>query len=119
MIKELIEHKNKYFWSKSERGTIIIGGTNKGRNYGNIELSMDDNIAAMKIVVSNGVSQSERLLPDKEYSKLTVEYKLIKDLFENIDNYLSNSDTKFNQEMHRGTLLQNVFELLPKYDNIR
>jgi len=119
MINELIKQKNKYLWSKSERGTIIIGGYNNGRFYGNIELFMDEAIATMKIVISNGVTNTKRLQPDKEYSNLTNEYNLIKYLFENIDSYLADPDIKFKQEMDREKLLQNVFDFLPKYNHIQ
>lgn len=54
MIKELIEQKDKYFWSKSEEGTIIVGGYNNGRFYGQIELTIDENTATIKMDVSNG-----------------------------------------------------------------
>lgn len=43
---------------------------------------------------------------------------MIKQLYDNIDDYLANPDIKINQEKNRETLLQNVMEFLPKYANV-
>lgn len=117
MIKELVENKNKYFWSTSSKGSIIIGGYNHGRFYGQIEFSIDENTATIKMDVSNGVS-SAMGLAERLYSNLTQEYQLIEEMFNHIDEYLTDPNTKLHQELNRTELIQNVMNLLPKYSNI-
>ena len=116
MINELYHDKEKYFWSKSEDKTIIVGGTNNRRFYGKIELVLNDIKAIVKITISNGVSSS-MILTDRPYSHLTPEYSQIKELYDTIDDYLNDPDVKLDQEVHRERLLQNVFDLLPKYSD--
>jgi len=118
MIKELIEQKERYLWSKSLSGTIIVGGYNDGRFYGQIEFSIDKNSATIIIDVSNGVSSSTRL-PERHYSTAKLEYQQIAEIFKNIDGYLNDPHTISNQEMHRKELLRNVMNLLPKYESLR
>ncbi len=118
MIKKLIEQKEKYFWSKSSSGAVIVGGYNDGRFYGQIEFTIDKNSATIKIDISNGVSSS-RGLPERHYSNTTLEYKQIAEIFKNIDGYLNDPHTISNQKEHRAELLQNVMNLLPKYEGPR
>ena|SRR3989338_3190538 len=117
MIKQLLENMSLYFWSKSNEDTIIIGGHNNGRFYGQIELTLDEQTATIKTDVSNGVSSSIRLA-DRSYSNQTEEYQQIKELFDRIDEYLNNSDTKLNQELYREKLMHNVLDLLPNYSDV-
>ena len=117
MIKELSANKNKYFWSKSFDGNIIIGGYNNGLFYGQIVLAMDENTAPVQADESNGATSSISQA-DKTYSKLTQEYRIIETLFTEMDEYLEMQDTKFNQELMRETLMKNVMNLLPDYSNL-
>lgn len=118
MIKELISNREKYFWSKSLDGVIIIGGYNEGRFYGKIELTLEDKNIKMRIDVSNGISTSIGF-PEQSFSNHTEEYIVLNELFVNFDEYLNNPKTTTNQEMNREVLMQNVKDLLPKYDKIK
>ena len=117
MIEEIALNKQKYFWYRSDDLTIIAGGSHGGRFFGQIEFILKDEVAIAEITVSNGVSSSIRLSP-REYSSQTSEYEMISHIYENIDDYLQDKEIINNQEANREILLQNLFELLPRYENI-
>lgn len=117
MIQELINSREKYLLSRSANGIIIFGGYNHGRFYGQVEIILTVEKAIVRTTVSDGVSLSISLA-DIEYLNVTTEYQSISKLNGDIDHYLDNADTIKNQELNREKLLQNLFDLLPKYDEV-
>lgn len=117
MIEDIFKNKEKYFWSKSEDGTIIVGGSNQSRFYGQIKIKLTDEKVIIGIEISNGATTIARKLPDIEYVSPTFEYLQYKKRYEEIGDYLNKDEIKFNQDINRIKLLQNVFDLLPKYND--
>lgn len=117
MIKQLFEEKEKFYWSKTDEGAIVVGGSDYGRFYGHVILKMDEHRVVAEITISDGAASS-MLLADRPYSNLTEEYRLVKELFDTIDDYLADPEIQLNQKLNRATLLGNVLELLPKHGNV-
>lgn len=114
MLNELITNKEKYHWSRSLNNNIIVGGYDSGRFYGQVEFIFNDDFITIKTQISNGVSASKNI-PDKIIAKGTADFYLVQKFSLTLDDYLKLPETQLDYLIKRRELLDNTFNLLPKY----
>ncbi|MDX2173484.1 MAG: hypothetical protein SFY56_10200 [Bacteroidota bacterium] len=115
MLNELITNKEKYHWSRSINNNIIVGGYDSGRFYGQAEFIFSDTFITVKTQISNGVSSSKNI-PDTIIAKGTADFDLIQNFSQSLDEYLELPDIQLDYLIKRRELLDNTFNLLPKYE---
>lgn len=115
MIQKLLENKQKFFWSKSAQGEIIVGGYGNGaRYYGTIVFTLHEDKAIMRIDIISGMSIEDQRNQTKEFNREIdqSEYSNVKNLFKEIEDYLELENTKLVQNINREELMSNLYEFL-------
>jgi len=113
IISDLYNYKSNYFLSIKDDETICCGGGEGGRYYGMIEIQLLPDVVMINKTVSNGISSSMILSPER-YSSATDEYKLAVKLFKEVNDYLSKSENRIYQDENRTRLMAHTQNLLPQ-----
>lgn len=116
MIGEIINNKEKYFWSKSvdEENEFKVGGYDAGKFYGMVRFRVAHDHIFMLTDVSNGLSSAQSL-PSKRFDSGTHEFLMLETFFKELATYIEMDATKENHASNPVALLSNLFKLLPKY----
>jgi len=115
IISDLYNYKRNYFLSIKDDETICCGGSESGRFYGTIEIHFSPDVVRIDKTVSNGITSSMILSPER-YSLSTDEYKLAIKLKKEVKDYLANPANRIYQDENRAKLMSNTQNLLPQYE---
>ena len=116
IISDLYNYKRNYFLSIKDDETICCGGGEGGRFYGMIEIHFSPDVVRIDKTVSNGITSSMILSPER-YSSSTDEYKLATKLKKEVMDYLANPANRIYQDENRAKLMANTQNLLPQNEN--